>query len=87
MVAVAETTEFEQELSRAEVAASLRKTANEFEQSDEDGEAAISLSNKQMTITPRSVVTCTGHMTECSGLIGSNTEEFSLSFTWTPGEG
>lgn len=76
-----ETTEFEDELSREEVANYLRSIADEFE----DGETAtVRMGNKQVALQPGSTIRCNGEITERGGLLSSNREELSIALSWKP---
>lgn len=78
---MAETTEFEEEMSREEIANYLRSIAEEFDH----GEAAsVRIGNKQVQLQPANSVSCRGKVTERSRLIGSDREELDLTISWTP---
>ena len=80
---MADTTEFEEEMSRTEVADYLREIAEEF---DRDGSASVRMGNKNVQLRPADSIDCEGTITERSRPIGSDREELNLTFSWAPAE-
>lgn len=78
---MSETTEFDEQMSREEVADYLRSIADEFERGDP---ASVRLGNKRVELRPAESVNCEGAVTEQSPLIGSDREELSLTLSWVP---
>jgi len=74
-----ETTAFEDELSREEVANYLRSIAEEFEHGET---TTVQMGNKQVTLQPGNTIRCNGEITERGGLLSSNREELSIALSW-----
>lgn len=79
---MSDTTEFEAELSRNEVAEYLRTLADEFV--DEESPLSVPVGNKEVTLQPSPTVSCETTVTERSRLIGKDSEEVTVTMSWAP---
>ncbi|UPM42039.1 amphi-Trp domain-containing protein [Halocatena salina] len=79
---MSETTEFEAELSRREVAEYLRDLADEFV--DEEAPMTVPVGNKEVTLRPSPTVSCETTVTERSPMIGTDKEEVVVTLSWSP---
>lgn len=79
---MSDTTEFESELSRNEVAEYLREIADEFVY--EESPMTVPVGNKEVTLRPPSTISCETTVTERSSLIGNDREEVTITLSWAP---
>ncbi|RRJ28413.1 amphi-Trp domain-containing protein [Halocatena pleomorpha] len=79
---MSETTDFESELSRSEVAEYLHELANEFV--DEEAPMTVPVGNKEVTLHPSPTVSCETSVTERSPMLGTDKEEVVVSLSWSP---
>lgn len=81
---MAQTTEFDDEMSREEAADYLRSVADELDR--EDG-ASVQLGNKRVEVRPPESIRCKGKLTERSRLLGSDREELTVTLSWKASKG
>lgn len=78
-----DTTSVQEEMSRTEVAEYLRRLAQEFANED-DSEVAVKVGNKEVVLHPTQTLSCGTEVSERSSLLGSNSEEVTLTLEWSP---
>lgn len=79
---MSDTTEFESELTRDEVAEYFRELADEFV--GEETPMTVPVGNKEVTLQPTPTVSCETTVTERSPLVGTDREEVVLTLSWSP---
>lgn len=78
-----DTTSFQSEMSRTEVAEYLRKLAVEVAD-DDDSKMAVPVGNKEVVLHPTQTISCSTEVNERSSMLGSSKEEVSVTLTWSP---
>lgn len=79
---MSDTTEFESEMSRNDVAEYLRELADEFV--GEESPMTVPVGNKEITLQPSPTVSCETTVTERSPLVGTDREQLTMTVSWSP---